>query len=208
MLSILDSWAAGAIIGTMIAAPVGPMSTLCIQRTLSSGATFGILTGLGAATAHALYGALAVFGLGAIVMHGMSSGANAFLVLGGVALMALGIRLGRANARPASPAGARADSLVGAYASAVALAIVNPMTILFFLAALPAITKPELLSPVIVVGIASGSVLWWLGLTIVVSHLKQKLSKRTIGIFNDLCAVGLVMFGGISAGKGLAATLM
>src|SRR5512139_1084229 len=53
----------GLLIGFSIAAPVGPIGVLCIRRTLAEGRTAGVLTGLGAATADALYGCIAAFGL-------------------------------------------------------------------------------------------------------------------------------------------------
>src|SRR5262245_50113848 len=56
----------GAIIGLSIAAPVGPIGILCIRRSLANGARIGFVTGLGAATADAFYGAVAGFGLTAV----------------------------------------------------------------------------------------------------------------------------------------------
>src|SRR4030066_1694169 len=53
----------GLVIGFSIAAPVGPIGVLCIKRTLSSGRVIGLLSGMGAATADALYGCIAAFGL-------------------------------------------------------------------------------------------------------------------------------------------------
>lgn len=53
----------GLIIGFSIAAPVGPIGVLCIQRTIAYGKTSGLFTGLGAATADGFYGAVAAFGL-------------------------------------------------------------------------------------------------------------------------------------------------
>jgi hypothetical protein len=49
-------------LGFSIAAPVGPIGALCIRRTLTQGRLTGFMTGLGAATADALYGAIAAFG--------------------------------------------------------------------------------------------------------------------------------------------------
>ena len=59
----LDLFARGLILGFAIAAPVGPIGLLCIQRTLNQGRLVGLLSGLGAATADAIYGAIAAFGL-------------------------------------------------------------------------------------------------------------------------------------------------
>ena len=49
----------GGLIGLAIAAPVGPIGVLCIRRTLADGWVFGLVSGLGAATADALYGCIA-----------------------------------------------------------------------------------------------------------------------------------------------------
>ena len=56
----------GFILGFTIAAAVGPISLLVIRRTLAQGQLYGLVSGLGVATADATYGAIAAFGLGAI----------------------------------------------------------------------------------------------------------------------------------------------
>ena len=53
----------GMVIGFSIAAPVGPIGILCIQRTLNQGAFYGFISGLGAATADGCYGLIAAFSL-------------------------------------------------------------------------------------------------------------------------------------------------
>ncbi|HEY9651627.1 MAG TPA: LysE family transporter, partial [Coleofasciculaceae cyanobacterium] len=53
----------GLIIGFSIAAPVGPIGVLCIHRTLTQGCVSGLVSGLGAATADAIYGSIAGLGL-------------------------------------------------------------------------------------------------------------------------------------------------
>ena len=81
----------GLILGFAIAAPVGPIGLLCIQRTLNNGRVTGLVSGLGAATADAIYGAIAAFGLSLL---------TAFLVqqqmwlglAGGLFLCYLGVR--------------------------------------------------------------------------------------------------------------------
>ncbi len=55
-----------ALIGLSIAAPVGPIGLLCIQRTLSHGARIGFISGLGAACADACFGMIGAFGVAAI----------------------------------------------------------------------------------------------------------------------------------------------
>ena len=56
----------GLLLGFSIAAPVGPIGVLCIRRTLAEGRSAGLATGLGAASADAIYGSIAAFGLTAV----------------------------------------------------------------------------------------------------------------------------------------------
>src|SRR4051812_25803914 len=56
----------GITIGFSIAAPVGPIGLLCIRRSLTASILPGLMTGLGAATADAVYGCIAGFGMTAL----------------------------------------------------------------------------------------------------------------------------------------------
>ena len=56
----------GLLVGLAIAAPVGPIGILCIQRTLHKGFKMGLATGLGAALADGSYGLMAGLGLSAL----------------------------------------------------------------------------------------------------------------------------------------------
>ena len=62
-MELLGTLFRGLVIGFSIAAPVGPVGVLCIRRTLANGRSAGFLSGLGAASADALYGFVAAFGL-------------------------------------------------------------------------------------------------------------------------------------------------
>src|SRR5436190_9897675 len=82
----------GLIIGFAIAAPVGPIGVLCIQRSLHDGFKIGFMTGLGAALADGTYGLIAGFGLTAIssilVTHQFW-----IRLIGGIFLLYLGIKI-------------------------------------------------------------------------------------------------------------------
>src|SRR3546814_11212670 len=56
----------GLIFGLVLAAPVGPVAVLCVQRTIAEGRLHGLLSGLGAAIGDAFYGAIAAFGISAV----------------------------------------------------------------------------------------------------------------------------------------------
>ena len=59
----LEMLAKGLLAGFAIAAPVGPVNVLCASRTIAKGRVSGLVSGLGAAAADALYGSVAGFSL-------------------------------------------------------------------------------------------------------------------------------------------------
>ena len=96
-------FAQSLLIGLSIAAPVGPIGLLVIQRTLQRGALVGLATGLGAAVADALYGAVGAFGVSWVI--DALVGARVPLALGGGAfLLWLAWRIWRS--KPAETGGA------------------------------------------------------------------------------------------------------
>ena len=122
----------GFILGLAIAAPVGPIGVLCIRRTLAQGRLFGFVSGLGAATADALYGCVAAFGLTAISAL-LVRQQDLLRLLGGLFLCYLGVRT--LLARPTDQsAAAEGQGLGGAYFSTLLLTLTNPITILSFVA--------------------------------------------------------------------------
>ncbi|WP_353258580.1 LysE family translocator, partial [Prochlorothrix hollandica] len=81
----------GFVLGLAIAAPVGPIGVLCIRQTLAQGWWMGLATGLGAATADALYGCIA--GLGLSALGGFLTDSQGLLhTVGGLFLCYLGVR--------------------------------------------------------------------------------------------------------------------
>ena len=122
----------GIIIGFAIAAPVGPIGVLCIQRTLNRGTSFGFVSGLGAATADACYGMIAAFSVAA-VFNFLSTQKIWFSLAGGLYLGYLGIKAFRTvpeNQIDASNGMGR----LSAYLSIFVLTLTNPMTIFAFAA--------------------------------------------------------------------------
>lgn len=202
----------GLLIGFSIAAPVGPIGVLCIRRTLTLGPLGGLLSGLGAATADAIYGAIAAYGLTAIsgILVGQSFW---FRLVGGSFLIYLGVQtfLAKPATKPAEPGtSAKAQGLVGAYFSTVVLTITNPATIMSFAAVFAGLglanpTAPEMspaaarLAPLtLVLGVFLGSALWWLLLSSGVSLLRSALNLTTLQWLNRVSGVVLIVFGVIA----------
>src|SRR5271154_544227 len=82
----------GLIVGFCLAAPVGPIAVLCVQRTISKRLMAGMVSGLGAAVADAFYGAVAAFG--ATIISEFLIAERAWMQrVGGVILIFMGLRL-------------------------------------------------------------------------------------------------------------------
>lgn len=79
----------GAVIGFLIAVPVGPAAALCIRRSITVGAMAGYMTGIGAALGDAVFGAVAAFGL-SFVQNFVAEHEAWLLGIGGVVLVIMG----------------------------------------------------------------------------------------------------------------------
>src|SRR5919201_2008869 len=158
----------GLVLGFSIAAPVGPIGVLCIRRSLAEGRVVGLVSGVGAATADALYGAVAAFGL-TFVSALLVSQEFWLRVMGGAFLCYLGVKtfLTPPSAQPASTGG---TGLAGAYTSTLFLTLTNPTTILSFAAIFAGLGVASSgggypSAGLLVLGVFAGSALWWLFLS-------------------------------------------
>lgn len=187
----------GLILGFSIAAPVGPIGVLCIRRTLADGRTTGLVCGLGAATADALYGAVAAFGL-TVLSTALVHQQTLLRGTGGAFLIFLGIRT--LLARPAQQAAHTSGrGLAGAYTSTFLLTLTNPMTILSFTAIFAGLGLAAgggaASAGALVAGVFLGSALWWLILSGGTALLRDKLSLLALQWVNRISGILIVFFG-------------
>jgi threonine/homoserine/homoserine lactone efflux protein len=169
---------------------------LAIQRTLHGGPAAGIATGLGAAFADALYGALGAFGVNAVIDRLV--GARVALALFGA--LFLGVMAWRIWSQPV---GARSDAPAARgrwlvhLASTFVLTLANPSTILSFVAVfglLAAGTVVPAAPWVMVGGVFVGSALWWLLLAAAVGRLRHRFDARWQRCVNRVSALVLAAF--------------
>ena len=191
----------GLIIGFSIAAPVGPIGVLCIQRTLNGGYRSGLFTGLGAATADAVYGLIAAFGLTAISDF-MIRQRYWFSLVGGAFLCFLGVRalLRKTDRITSAP---KKTSLIRNYGSTFFLTLTNPMTILFFIgifSGFDVIGDFDRLTTaaVLVLGVFLGSGLWWLSLSSFTGLFQKRFSTKITSIISKTAGVVIIVFGFIT----------
>jgi threonine/homoserine/homoserine lactone efflux protein len=188
----------GVAIGFSIAAPVGPIGVLCIRRTLAEGRVSGLLSGLGAATADAIYGVIAAFGL--TYISSILIGYQPWIrLLGGLFLCYLGLRT--FFSKPAESADhLRGGSLLRDYASTFFLTLTNPMTIISFAAVFAGLgigsAKGDYAAAtLLVLGVFAGSAAWWLILSGGVSLFRSKFTPRALGWVNKVAGIVILGFG-------------
>ncbi|MCL5996881.1 MAG: LysE family translocator [Chloroflexi bacterium] len=190
----------GIIIGFSIAAPVGPIGLLCIQRTLAHGRAQGLASGMGAASADAIYGLVAAFGL-TFVSSRVIDAQVALRLIGGTYLCYLGLKTYRQQpaARPAATT-ERGQDLTRAYGSTLLLTLTNPMTILSFAAIFAGlgfgiVDGDYLGATLVVLGVFTGSALWWLILSSLAGLFRNRLDTRALRWLNRLSGLLVMGFG-------------
>jgi len=195
----------GFVLGFTIAAAVGPISLLVIRRTLAEGRLYGLVSGLGVATADATYGAIAAFGLAAIT--DMLVNARAVLgLVGGAFLLWLAWQTIRTTPTEAATVTTRRRGYAGAYLSILGLTMANPMTILSFgalFAGLGVTTGATGDAALIVVGVLLGSTAWWVVLTAVVGAMRTRMTPTWIHRINLASGIVIGAFALIAIASGV-----
>jgi len=191
-------------VGIIIAVPVGPVGVLCVRRTIFQGKLAGFVSGLGAATADAIFGFIAAFGLTFVseLLIGYQqwlriAGGCYLLFVGGSALFA------QPEAKPNSERDA--ETPLRDFASTFALTLTNPITIVAFLGIFSALgLRGEEATfgraAILVVGVWIGSLLWWLALSFGLGLIFRSFEPRHLVWINR--ASGTILF---LSGAGLLA---
>ncbi len=188
----------GLAIGFALAAPVGPVGVLCVRRALADGRYAAFIAGLGAAFADTFYGAVA--GLGLTVVSSFLATHHIFLrVTGGLILIILGVRSLR-MAAPFEADPAANPGLLKDFLSTFLITLTNPGTILASMgvfAAFGAFGQGEIgpAAALLILGIFSGSTLWWLILSSAASAMRARLPPSTLALLNRGSGILLMLFG-------------
>jgi threonine/homoserine/homoserine lactone efflux protein len=202
----------GVIIGILVAAPVGPVNVLCIQRAIERGFWGGIAAGLGAMLGDGLIALCAALGVGAI------SGAVAYYratiqVLGGLVLLAFGLKLYFATPRfvPVATEGARKETLrdfVWDIPQTFLLTITNPGAVLGLFAIFGGISSfVEVDSYVdaltIVAAVMGGSLAWWVGLSHLIGRFRHHVTELRLRLINQVAGLLLSGLGVLLVGEAI-----
>ena len=188
----------GIIIGLTLAVPVGPISLVCIQRSIADGRLHGIISGIGVASSDSFYAAVSFLGL-TIVSGLIMSQQVLFRFLAGIVLIFVGIRVFLSVPAAASPQTGH-ETYLKDYLSMAAIAIANPLTLLFFMVMVPGfgfvIQGNSLLSAMeFVTGVFFGSVVWWILFCGSVGTVCTRISWKNLGLINRVSGILISWFG-------------
>jgi len=196
----------GMLVGIIIALPTGPVGVLCIRRTILYGRLAGLVSGLGAASADAVFGIIAAFGL-SFVSRLLLDYQGWLRLAGAGFLLYIGISAFTADPLQGTKSQRDPEDLLADYASAFALTISNPITILAFLAIFASIgfSGPEATlgrAATLVLGVWLGSLLWWAGLAggagmVRLSFDREHLVWINRGSGGILVACGVALLGSL-----------
>jgi threonine/homoserine/homoserine lactone efflux protein len=188
----------GLFLGLLIAIPVGPVGMLCIQRTLNKGRLSGFVSGLGAATADAFYGAVVAFGL-VVILNFFAERQFIIRLVGVIFFLYIGTKT-----YFSPPVGAADDKVKGPnifldYVSTLILTATNPMTIISFTALFAGVglgsTDHQTFSAILLVaGVFLGSTLWWLSLSMGIGWIKKNMSDFSLNSVNRVSGMVIVIF--------------
>lgn len=196
----------GLLIGVLIAAPVGPVNVMCIQRAIERGFWGGVAAGIGSVLGDGLIALFAALGVGA-VSGAFVAHRSVIEIVGGLAFIAFGLRLFLTKPRVWIPSGGHPhESNLAEFAWDIPqtffLTITNPGAVLGLFAIFGGVsTFVEVTSTIdallMVAAIMAGSLAWWIFLSNLISRYRHMIDASRLYAINRLAGILLIGFGGI-----------
>jgi len=202
VLSAIQLVLAGLGIGLLMAAPIGPVNVLVIQRVVAKGFWAGLAAGLGAVLGDGVLAAAGAFSIAAISDVILAYG-DTIQLIGGVLLVAFGIALLMRRPVMTTPPQERSHILehMGIIPQTFILTVTNPGAVLGMAAMIGGLgsliggLNTNLEALILVVSVMGGSLLWWLGLSELVAKFRHKLTDNRLKVVNRLAGSILLGFG-------------
>ena len=185
-------------VGLAVAAPVGPMSLLCMRRTLTRGWRPGLATGLGIAAGDATFAAAAALGLAGLSAF-MLAHQKPLHLAAGLFLLWLGLKALWRKTSDTTAASPETGSLAGTATGAWLLTLTNPPTIIMFAAVFAALAPRDGLDAAGAVqtvgGVFGGSMVWWCGVVGSVAAARHAIGAPARLWIDRVSGVALALFG-------------
>lgn len=202
MIPSLQLILTGLGIGLLVAAPVGPVNILCIQRSLERGFWGGLAAGMGAILGDGLLALLAAIGFTAISDVIVAHKPEIKLV-GGLVLILFGLKLFNTEPRDNTVSELEVDhhGFLWTVSQTLLLTLTNPGAVLGMFAIFGGVSTALggidtfTDAGIIVLAVMAGSLIWWTTLSRVIASLRHKLTDRRLQMINQIAGGCLVAFG-------------
>lgn len=202
VLTTLQLVLAGISIGVLMAAPIGPVNILVIQRAVTGGFWAGLAAGLGAVLGDGLLAAIAAFSVTAI-SNVMTAYAGWIQFIGGLLLVVFGLALLFTRSGLTIPLDKKSHLLehTGIIPQTFFLTVTNPGAILGMAAMIGGLGSliggfdTYLKALLLVASVMGGSLLWWLGLSELIATIRHRLTESRLKLINRIAGGVLIAFG-------------
>jgi len=194
----------GAVIGFLIALPVGPAAILCIRRTVGIGVIAGFVTGIGAALGDAVFGAVAAFGL-TFVAEFIHRHELWIRAAGGIFLCLMGWSTLRHRPRSVGdPVAMDREHRVLSYlrygVSSLLITVFNPITVMAFGVVFAAqglsdVGNDRVAAVILVAAVFAGALAWWFFLSAIALASRHHFDETGLLWLNRISGGALVLFG-------------
>lgn len=189
----------GIIIGLITGMPLGPIGAICLRTTLTNGALFGFVSGLGSCIADSIYASIAALGL-TFIARFLARHQHYIRLFGGILLLIFGIHVilsKQENKQEIS----NTKTLAKAFLTTFMFALANPATIFSFLFVFASygsknIGHGVIARAILIVGVFCGSFCWWVILVLTADRFHNHLSPKKISVINKVIG-SIIVFSGI-----------
>ena len=190
----------GFIVGLVVSIPLGPMGVLCIQRTLNKGKSSGFSSGMGIATADAIFALIAGLGI-SFIIHFLSEQQLIIKIIGGLVIALIGLKIFIANpVKQLKKHRKEGKTLFEDFFSILFMALSNPFTIFLYIAIFASLNLHDVSSGyssalLVVAGVFSGVSLSWFAISTVVNYFRTKIRLRRLMWINRIAGLTIILFG-------------
>ncbi len=191
----------GFLIGILLSAPIGPMGMFIIQRTLYRNRKHGFATALGVITSDIIYSLITLLGIG-LLINFLDVNKDFIQIFGGLVLIVLGYYIYKTN--PVKHTAQENQQIeteyLKDYLKGLAMTLSN-FAILLYMITLFANFQFNPLEYnqkgffLALFSITLGEVVWWFGITILVSYLRQFFSRNGLKWLNRIIGSVLMLSG-------------
>jgi threonine/homoserine/homoserine lactone efflux protein len=194
VLSGIQLVLAGLGIGLLMAAPLGPVNVLVIQRAVSRGFWGGLAAGLGAVLGDGVLAAIGAFSIAAI-SDVIVAYSDTVQLVGGLLLLGFGLALLLVDER------SHLFEHAGIIPQTFLLTVTNPGAVLGMAAMIGGLgsliggLNTNLEALILVAAVMGGSLLWWLGLSELIATIRHKLTEGRLNVINRVAGFILFAFG-------------